>query len=104
MGRSVAILATFFALMTFCDQRATGINNTNVQREVGPVSQLSLCLFGFPGLTEFNIGGLYSQASQSWLSTSSVNSRSTDQLQVRLRERGRAFSYMQRQKNNEWST
>ena len=58
MGLSVAILATFFALMTFCDQQATGINNTNVQREVGPVSQLSPSLFGFAGFTESNIGNL----------------------------------------------
>lgn len=39
MGAVCCNIGYLVALMTFCDQQATGINNTNVQRELGPVSQ-----------------------------------------------------------------
>lgn len=39
---SVCITGLFLALLTCNDQQATGIKNTNVQRELGSVSQSSL--------------------------------------------------------------
>lgn len=39
MGTVCCNIGYLVALMTFCDQQATGVNNTNVQRELGPLSQ-----------------------------------------------------------------
>lgn len=49
----------FFALHGFCDQQATGINNTNVLERtrfcITKLVQLNLALFGLPGFTESKV-------------------------------------------------